>query len=338
MTTVSDSVHEAAEVLRRGGLVAFPTETVYGLGADAFDAAAVERIFAAKGRPSDNPTIVHLASADQLARVAARVPATAAALLEAFAPGPITVVVPKHPDLPSVVTAGLETVAVRIPAHPVSNALLASFGRPVAAPSANRSGRPSPTDWQATFVELDGRVDMILRGAPSMVGLESTVVYCAEDEPVILRPGAVPAAAIAEVLGLPVSAIEHGPGAAAADSVAAHSPGTRHRHYAPAARVQIVQRRGEQEDTQMSSGTIPTGQRALDCGYIGLEAPSPGIRFRLSMQCPSPEAYARELYGFFRTCEDAHISTIYCESVAEDGIGAAIMDRLRRAAAATSAE
>lgn len=337
MTTVSESIQEAAEVLRRGGLVAFPTETVYGLGADAFNAAAVERIFSAKGRPSDNPTIVHLASADQLRRVAGQVPETAATLLEAFSPGPITVVVPKHPDLPSVVTAGLDTVAVRIPAHPVASALLASFGNPVAAPSANRSGRPSPTDWQAAHTELEGRADMILHGAPSTVGLESTVVYCVEGHPVILRPGGIPATAIADVLGLPLSAIvsksHH-----AIDRTSVHSPGTRHRHYAPDARVHIVQMQVEQEDTAVRSGAIPTGQRALDCGYIGLHPPRPSSRFRLSMHCASPDAYARELYSFFRACEDVQVGTIYCEAVAEDGIGAAIMDRLRRAAAATSAE
>ena len=337
MTTVTESVQEAVDVLRRGGLVAFPTETVYGLGADAFDAAAVERIFAAKGRPSDNPMIVHLANAEQLPRVARQVPAAAAALLSAFAPGPLAVVVPKHPNLPDVVTAGLDTVAVRIPGHPVARALLESFDNPVAAPSANRSGRPSPTDWQSAVAELDGRVDIILRGPPSTVGLESTVVYCAGDEPVVLRPGGIPASAIAEVLGLPVSKIAGESDQVTSGSVAVHSPGTRHRHYAPTARVQIVPRRDAQEDAAAGI-PIPSGKPALNCGYIGLLQPPPGIRFRLSMWCPTPDAYARELYGFFRACEEARVNTIYCESVSEEGIGAAIMDRLRRAAAATSSE
>ena len=288
-------------------MAAFPTETVYGLGANAFDAKAVARIFRAKGRPQDNPLIVHVADAGQVHSVAHRVTPAAARLLKALAPGPLTVVLPAHPLLPSCVTAGLGTVGVRIPAHPAAQALLRACGFPLAAPSANRSGRPSPTTWQAVRTDLDGRIAGILRGAPSDFGLESTVVDCTGPVPVLLRAGAVSLEKLRSIDPTIRTTSEH-------SSRRVRSPGQKYRHYAPAAQVKVV-----------APGATPPPCDA----FIGLHA-APGLPRRRRI-CADADAYARELFHFFRTCDAAGVRRIACEAVPETGIGLALMDRLRRA-------
>ncbi|MDP8969027.1 MAG: L-threonylcarbamoyladenylate synthase, partial [Actinomycetota bacterium] len=224
----------AVQLLRAGGLVAFPTETVYGLGADARAAAAVARIFAAKARPVDNPLIVHVADASGLESVAASVPPLAARLAQRWWPGPLTLVVDAASDLPKETTGGLSTVAVRVPAHPVALALVRAAGLPIAAPSANRSGRPSPTTAAHVVADLGDAVELVVDAGPCQVGVESTVVDARGDAPRVLRDGAV----TREQLGLPDGTV--GPQAAA--SVA--SPGTRYRHYAPACDVALAPPRG----------------------------------------------------------------------------------------------
>ncbi len=294
-------------MLRGGGTAAFPTETVYGLGAVATDARAVAAVFEAKGRPADNPLIVHLADASDAAAIAVVTP-LGAALFAAFAPGPLTLVLPCRGVLPDAVTAGLDTVAVRVPAHEMARDLLRAVGAPLVAPSANRSGRPSPTTWEAVRDDLDGRIGAVLIGDPTAVGIESTVVNATGDVPVVLRPGAVTLADLQRVA----------PGAreATAGDDEARSPGPRHRHYAPAARVRLV----------------VTPSPDASAAYIGLEAPGPG--YALAAVCPDVEAYAQALYDFFRQADAVGATRIDAQPVRDEGLGRALMDRLRRAAAA----
>lgn len=293
-------------MLRRGGLAAFPTETVYGLGADATDADAVAAVFAAKGRPADNPLIVHVARAEDTAALA-DVPPLARALFEAFAPGPLTLVLPSRGVLPAAVTAGLDTVAVRVPALALARELIGAAGVPVVAPSANRSGRPSPTTWEAVRDDLGGRIDAVLVGPPTVVGIESTVVDATGSVPVVLRPGSVTLSDLRRVA----------PGAREAEDRlddAARSPGTRHRHYAPRTPVNILW------------GPHPPPRGAA---YIGLERP-PGV-YALVLSCRTVEEYAHGLYDFFRRADAAGVTRIDAQPVREVGLGRALMDRLRRA-------
>ncbi len=310
-TQYFDSPERAAALVRAGGCVAFPTETVYGLGVDARDEAAIARVFEAKGRPSDNPLIVHLPHAASLETVVTHVPESARALIAAFFPGPLTLVLERHPTLPAAVSAGLDTVGVRVPSMPIAQTFLRACGVPVAAPSANRSGRPSPTTWEAVALDLDGRIDGILRGPQATRGLESTVVDCTGDVPLVLRPGVV----TLEMLRSVVPSVRL-PESHAAEL--ARSPGTRHRHYAPRARVVL--------------GTLP-GDAAQPVAWIGTGDPPPELHAALVHSCATLEDYAHALYDFFRRCDAAHIATIVCQPVPETEIGRALNDRLRRAAA-----
>ena len=295
-------------MLRAGGTCAFPTETVYGLGALAHDADAVAAVFAAKGRPADNPLIVHVLDPVDVAALA-EVSDEAERLLAAFAPGPLTVVLRARPGLPPAVTAGLDTVAVRLPARVEARALLEAVGAPLVAPSANRSGRPSPTTWQAVRDDLDGRVGGILQGPPTEIGLESTVVDLSGAEPLVLRPGAVSLGELRRVLPtVRPAGREHGAGR--------RSPGTRHRHYAPAAHVRLA--------------AVADAQPGPDAAWIGLSAPPTG--YAQATVCRDVADYARRLFDAFRRADAAGLARVDAEPVADDGLGAALMDRLRRAA------
>ncbi|WP_133479922.1 L-threonylcarbamoyladenylate synthase, partial [Cognatilysobacter segetis] len=243
------TIARGADVLRAGGLVAFPTETVYGLGADARDPQAVAKIFAAKGRPADHPLIVHLPSAALLPRWAAHVPDAAQRLADAFWPGPLTIVLRRAAGVPDAVTGGLETVGLRVPRHPVALALLEAFGDGVAAPSANRYGRVSPTLAAHVREELDDRVDLVLDGGRCDVGIESTIVDLSGDAPVLLRPGAVTVAMLEGALGMPVRAAGEG---------ATPAPGRKPSHYAPRARVLIA---GEAEAVSLARCFMAGGAR-----------------------------------------------------------------------------
>lgn len=312
-TRLTTSPTEAAAFVRRGQLVAFPTETVYGLGADALQPEAVEAIFEAKGRPPDNPLIVHLVAREQLGQVVAEVPPVAETLLKRFVPGPLTLILPKAPGLPSVVTAGLDTVGVRFPNHDLARAFLRACDTPVAAPSANRSGRPSPTSWEAVQEDLGGRIACILQGGRTDAGVESTVLDCTTTPPTVLRPGAVAVEQLREALGAVAVSPKD-------DAEAPKSPGTKHRHYAPAARVTLVQ----------DPSTLEAEPSAA---YIGLEAPPAPDAFRRCRVVPDPETYARDLFHFFRECDHAGCSVIYAQLVPPEGLGRALNDRLERAAA-----
>ena len=306
-----DVVARGAAILRAGGLVAFPTETVYGLGADARDAAAVDAIFAAKGRPADNPLIVHVADADAAAALSTHWTPLAAALAAAHWPGPLTLVVDAAPGLAPAVGAGLGTVAVRVPDHPVARALLAVAAIPVAAPSANRSGRPSPTTAAHVLGDLGELIDAIVDGGACAVGLESTVVDARGTTPVVLREGAVTREALGAVAD-----------AAAGDLQA--SPGTRHRHYQPSCAVRLAD-----PGTGPRTATKLAGE-GLRVGLIAREAAPEGVvevaRFA------DPAGLAERLYGLLRRSEELGLDVVVIETVAPEGIGRAVMDRLRRAA------
>lgn len=310
-TVLTISPDDAAEFIRRGGLTAFPTETVYGLGADVFDETAVTKIFKAKRRPADNPLIAHVANVDEIVRLAADIPAAAGKFIDAFFPGPLTVVLRKSKNVPLIATAGLDSIGVRMPKHQVAREFLLACGVPVSAPSANLSGRPSPTTWEAVFEDLNGRIDCILQGETTEIGVESTVVDCTKKVPVVLRPGAVSIEKLRSVV--PETVVYSG-----TDEAKFPSPGMRHRHYSPRARVKLI---------EIDRDTGDIGNSA----FIGLTEPAND--YALVKLCKSSEEYAHSLFAFFRECDHLQIKTIYCETVSEKGIGAALMDRLRRSAA-----
>ncbi len=310
-TVLTSSPEKAAAFIRAGDVVAFPTETVYGLGADSFNPDAVEKIFEAKGRPQDNPLIVHVANLGQIEGLAADVTDTAWRLIDRFFPGPLTIILRRHPDVPSIVTAGLDTVGIRMPSHPVAQEFLTACDTPVAAPSANLSGRPSPTSWQTVHANLNGRISCILKGGRTDVGIESTVLDCSRRTPMVLRAGGVTLEDLQEIV----------PRTRMADEIPDRplSPGQVHRHYVPNASVQLVSHPSE-------------AQPSASAAFIGLDAPSNGAAFGLTRMCESKEAYAHELFDFFYECDRLEMETIYCQKVDEKGLGRGLMDRLLRAA------
>jgi len=313
-----EALERAAEILRRGGLVAFPTETVYGLGANALDEEAVRRIFAAKGRPSYNPLIAHLPEAEAARGLASAWPESAARLAEAFWPGPLTLVLPKRPHVPDVVTAGLDTVALRVPAHPVAHALLLAAGIPLAAPSANRFTQLSPTTAEHVLKGLGDRVDLILDGGPTRVGIESTVVDVSGARPVLLRPGSIPRGALEAVVG-PLEAA-----GAVQGSAPRPSPGMVDRHYSPRAELRLVA-------GPVSDAARREAERGRKVGALALgEVEAEGVV--VERMPTDPDGYARRLYAVLHEMDDAGCDLILVEEVPEAPEWAGIHDRLRRAA------
>ncbi len=316
------SLRYAAAILREGGLVAFPTETVYGLGADALDARAVKKIFTAKGRPSDNPLIVHVDSIRQ-ARQLAYVTKRAEKLMKKFWPGPLTLVLKKKKGVPSVVTSGLSTVAIRMPSHPVARALIRMAKVPIAAPSANRAGRPSPTRAEHVRHDLNRRIDLILDGGSTHVGLESTVVDMTGLQPVILRPGKITAATIARILRQPTSAGKN--------RSRPRSPGMKYRHYAPEAQLILVEGpcdRARKTIRRLYRETTATGKRTAWIDFLNPEPPKPATDLGRTLP-----AVAKKLFAALRDMDNEGVDVIFIRGVAERGIGAALMNRLRKAAA-----
>jgi L-threonylcarbamoyladenylate synthase len=318
----SELIKRAADVLRAGGLVAFPTETVYGLGADVLNLDAVKKVFEAKGRPSDNPLIVHIAAAKQLEDIVDEMPDKGKTLADTFWPGPLTLVMKRTILISDLVTAGLDTVAVRMPNHPVALALVRALGEGIVGPSANLSGRPSPTTAQHVFDDLHGRVEVILDAGPSMIGLESTVVDVTVEPPSILRLGGLTQEQIEECIGK----VELGTGG----ELARRSPGTRHRHYAPRASVLLV-RAG---DVDAFARLVQTHRQLGE--KVGCIVNSPllaklesGDYFRVLPS--SMDILARYLFRTLRELDGLGLDVIIVEGVEEEGLGATIMDRLRRA-------
>ncbi len=321
----SAAIGRAAELLRAGKLVALPTETVYGLGADAANEAAVAEIFRAKGRPADHPLIVHLADAEQLVHWAARVPKEAIALARAFWPGPLTLILPKADDVPSLVTGGQPTVGLRVPSHPVALALLKAFGGGIAAPSANRFGRISPTTAAHVEAELGAAVAMVLDGGDCQVGIESTILDLSGATPVILRPGAIGADAIARVIGRrPLNRDEL---AAGADTP--RVSGALPAHYAPSTAMRLLDHAALLREAAARAGrrVAVLSREPMTEGFDGIWKRAPH----------SAEAYARALYADLRALDAAGCDLILVESPPPDEAWRAIHDRLTRAAGETDA-
>ena len=325
-------IREAADVLSAGQLVAFPTETVYGLGADALNAAAVDRVFEAKGRPADNPTIVHVSTPAALDEIVTVIPPAARMLIARLWPGPLTLVLPAAPTVPLVTRGGLPTVAVRMPSHAVALALIAAAGRPVAAPSANRSGRPSPTTAQHVRDDLGDAVSIILDAGPTPVGVESTVLDLAGEGPVLLRPGGVPLEMLERLLG-PVAIAP--PGAA---SLLVRSPGTRYRHYAPHAKVVLVEVPQQRATLELNAAIRRLWDQGLRVGAMvtaeTAAAMPAGAVVRVMGSRSEAAAIAANLFAQLRELDDAGLDAIVVEGIEERGLGRAVMDRLRRAAGA----
>jgi L-threonylcarbamoyladenylate synthase len=325
----------AAACLRRGGLVAFPTETVYGLGAHALDRAAVRRIFETKGRPSNDPVIVHVASLQHVAPLVAHVPAAVEALAARFWPGPLTIVLPRARIVPDEVTAGLDTVAVRVPAHPVALALLRAAGVPVAAPSANLFSRPSPTCAAHVLEDLDGRFDLLVDGGDTTVGVESTVLDLSGAVPTILRPGAVTLAMLRTLL--PDVRLRDAPAPAA--GTALPSPGLLERHYSPRAALTVYEGDAAAALAQVhreAAAAVADGRTAglLLANDDAAPAQDAGVRVVRLGAAHDHSAVAAALYAALRSLDAAGVDVMFARPFGgDDGLGLAIRDRLRRAAA-----
>lgn len=325
-------IEPAAAIIRQGGLVAFPTETVYGLGANGLDPLAVQRIFAAKGRPADNPLILHIAERDELAALVREAPAWLAPVLDRFWPGPLTVVLPRAKCVPDIVTAGLDSVAVRLPSLAAARALIRAAGVPIAAPSANLSGRPSPTTAAAVLADMAGRIEMVLDGGPCDVGLESTVLDCTTAIPTILRPGAVTLEMLEQCLGRVQVADATDIGTASVP----RAPGMKYRHYAPVAPLVLF----SHDAIQGGQGLLArlheaqrTGQKVGAIVSVEVAALLPdAVEVVIHGSRENPAEAATTLYQSLRWFDTHPVDVIFAEGVPELGIGRALMNRLYKAA------
>ncbi|MBP1969862.1 L-threonylcarbamoyladenylate synthase [Virgibacillus natechei] len=318
------AIAEAAALLTSGSTVAFPTETVYGLGADATSEAAVSNIFQAKGRPQDNPLIAHVANKEQLTRIVEKLPAFVDNLIDAFAPGPLTFVLPSNGVCASNVTAGLSTIAVRMPDHPVAQQLLQICDIPIAAPSANISGKPSPTTAAHVWADLNGKVSGLLDGGATGVGVESTVIDCTKEIPIILRPGGITKEQLEKVVGT----IMIDPALVNANEQPT-SPGMKYKHYSPDIPLWLV------EGTPANLQQVIDGERKKNCRIGVLSSTKTGALLEadeiISLGEDSHEI-AANLYEGLRTFKEGDVDIILCETFSEEGIGEAIMNRLKKAA------
>lgn len=332
----ADVMDRAGKLIAEGELVAFPTETVYGLGGDALDPDASRKIYAAKGRPSDNPLIVHIAEFDDMKRVAREVPEQARKLADAFWPGPLTMIVWKSDAVPEATTGGMQTVAVRMPNHPVALELIRRSGCLIAAPSANTSGRPSPTESQHVAEDLSGKIAMILDGGPVGIGIESTIIDLTEEKPMILRPGYITPEMLSEVLQ---EEVVIDPGIIAADDTRKpKAPGMKYKHYAPKAEMIIVD--GAQDAVIAKINELTAAKRAEGKKVAVIATDETKERYDaqviLSMGRRSDEdAIAQHLYKILRECDELEVGEIYSECFQTPRIGQAIMNRLLKAAGHT---
>ncbi len=313
-TLVTGSIAKAAQIIVRGEVVAFPTETVYGLGANAYNDQAIKKIFKAKGRPKDNPIIVHVSAKKDISILTKAIPEYAKKLIDKFFPGPVTVILKKNEIISDMVTAGLDTIALRMPSSMIARKFIKLSGVPIAAPSANISGSPSPTGFEHVSSDFDGKIPCILKGPVSRFGLESTVVDCTGKHPVILRPGVFTLEELKKIDRL--AKIRK-------SSLKIKSPGQKYNHYSPDARVKLI-----------TNYELRIKNKKTITAFIGLNKKYSKI-FEFVKICRSNEEYAKNLFSFFRECDKRGIKTIYCEKVQEKGIGLAIMNRLKKASAKT---
>lgn len=295
-------IKEAAEIIKRGGLVAFPTETVYGLGANALDENAVKKIFIAKGRPTDNPLIIHISEVKQIDLLVTKIPGKAKQLIKKFWPGPLTIIMKKSERVPSITTAGLKTLAIRMPENKIALALIEKSGCPIAAPSANISGKPSPTTGQHVIDDLEGKIDAIINAGKTIIGLESTVIDLTKDSPEILRPGKITKKQIKKVIGQmkePVEKFIKKP----------KSPGMKYKHYSPQARVIIIK-----NDKEI---------KAIRKKYFGKKIKKIKYTGQIKM--------AKNLFRDFRMADKKGYEIIVVKTIENNGLGQAIMDRVKKA-------
>lgn len=325
-------IRHAADVLREGGLVAFPTETVYGLGANALNTQAVKKIFEAKGRPADNPLIVHIADTSSVKPLVSVIPPFVCGLMDKFWPGPLTLIMDKSELVPPIITANLDTVAIRMPVHPVAMAMIRESGLPIAAPSANTSGKPSPTCAKHVIDDLAGKVDVIIDAGNADIGLESTVLDTTVQPPAILRPGGI----TYEQLSAELGEVFIDPSLLIKDiNVIPKAPGMKYKHYSPKADVIIVEGEpaaiagkinelvSEQKQKGLKAGVLATEQ-TRNC-YSGVEIISAGSR-------DNPESIAASLFGALREFDERKVDIIFAEAIDTTGIGLAVMNRMKKAA------
>lgn len=331
-------INKAADIIRAGGLVAFPTETVYGLGANGLDADASAKIYAAKGRPSDNPLILHISKVSDLEDIVKRIPDDAAKLMEAFWPGPMTLIFEKSEKVPCGTTGGLDTVAVRMPEHPVALKLIEASGVPIAAPSANLSGRPSPTTALHVKEDMDGRIDMIIDGGEAGIGLESTIIDVTGEEPMILRPGYITADMIEKVVGS--VAFDKVVLASKAGDIEGDykpkAPGMKYRHYAPKADFVMYEGNMDAVVDKINLMALADMKAGLKVGIIATDETREKYNekaYVLSLGSRADEGeVAHNLYGALRSFDDLGVHKIYGETFDKCGFGQAIMNRLAKAA------
>ena len=327
-----EAIARAGEILKQGGLVAFPTETVYGLGGNALDPEASKKIYAAKGRPSDNPLIVHIADMESLERLVTEVPEKARILAEKFWPGPLTMIFPKTEVVPFETTGGLDSVAVRFPSDSIAQAMIRAAGGYVAAPSANTSGRPSPTTAQHVEEDLGDAIDMIIDGGPVGIGLESTIVDFTEDVPVVLRPGYISLEMLKETLG----EVRMDKGLISPDSsIRPKAPGMKYRHYAPKADLAIVEGETDAVVEAVNGFSAAADERGEQVGIIAAEEtvsryPKGIVKCIGSRE--EEETIAHNLYEVLREFDQCQVSEIYSEAFYTPKMGQAIMNRLLKAA------
>ena len=325
-------IERAGQSIKNGGLVAFPTETVYGLGGDALNPASSKKIYAAKGRPSDNPLIVHVCRFEDIGPIVREIPPQAVRLAEAFWPGPLTMIFHKNDRVPAETTGGLDTVAIRFPSNTIAQALIKASGGYIAAPSANRSGRPSPTLARYCMEDLDGRVEMVIDGGQVGIGLESTIIDLTEEEPVILRPGFITQKKLAQVLGnVDVDRTIITPDS----GIAPKAPGMKYRHYAPKGELVILEGSRGNVVAEINKAAAKDRENGIRSGVICTDE----TRDMYSADCVKSagargdeESIARELFRILREFDDENVGHIYSESFREGDLGQAIMNRLRKAA------
>lgn len=327
-----EALSKAGRIIRDGGLVAFPTETVYGLGGDALNPDSSRKIYAAKGRPSDNPLIVHVADMESIEKIVEKVPEAAYRLAEAFWPGPLTLIMKKNDRVPHETTGGLDTVAIRMPSNKIALELIRQSGGYIAAPSANTSGRPSPTLASHCQEDLSGKIEMIIDGGQVGIGLESTIIDLTSDTPMILRPGYITPAMLSEVLGqvdIDRTIIDSN------STARPKAPGMKYRHYAPKGQLTIVQGSQDAVIAYINDRSKESSEKGLRVGVIGTDATSALYRADVIKSVGTREdemTIAHELFKVLREFDEENIDVMYSESFDESGIGQAIMNRLLKAA------
>jgi len=325
------SLQQAAELLRQGKLVAFPTETVYGLGANGLDAEAVAKIYQAKGRPSDNPLILHIAHPQELNQLVTEIPANAQALIDKYWPGPLTVVFKRTSIVPDIVSGGLDTVAVRLPASKIARELIALAGVPIAAPSANTSGRPSPTSAEGVLADLDGRIEAVIDAGDCDIGVESTVVDCTTPVPTLLRPGGITLEMLMETLG----EVEIDPALGGGEDYIPRAPGMKYTHYAPLAPMVLFEGpypRIAELILQEVKSALAAGRKvgAIVSAETAETLPA-NVATVIYGSRERTDEFAANLYTALRSYDEHPVDIIFAEGIAEDGLGLAVMNRLRKA-------